>query len=204
MKNIILLVFTAIMLFSCSSTLKVTTNVDPTANFSAFKTLEFYGWTKLSDEGLLAFYKKNIEKSFQTEFLNRGIKTVNKGDGDIIVSLYIVIDKKIEKVATTSSTNIGNLSPFIGFYGYGGYYGYGPEYGWGGGYPNSITTVVDHEYETGTLIVSVYDARKKELIWEAVGSKPLSQNLMDAEESKNKIQEIVADIMKKYPVKPQK
>lgn len=212
MKKKLLIVLTGIILFSCSSTLKVTSEIDPTVDFSGFKTLEYYGWSEESRARILDFYKINLEKSFESEFLNRGIRAVNKGEGDIIVSIHVIIKTKIETVAHTSSTNIGNVNynagmytyGNIGMYGYGGFYGYGPNYAWGGGHTQSITTYSDQEYEDGTLIVSVYDAKKKELIWEAAGSKPLGLGTEDLDEAKNKMRKTVAEIMKKYPVRPKK
>jgi len=210
MKKILFIVLTGIILFSCSSTLKVTSEVDSTVDFSAFETLEYYGWTEESRARILDFYKINLEKSFANEFLNRGIKVVNKGEGDIIVSLHMVIKKRIEKVATTSSTNIGKVNSYagmygyMGMYGYGGFYGYGPNYAWGGGHPPSITTYSNREFEDGTLIVSVYDAQKKELIWEATGSKPLSVGIKDPDDAEKKMQKTVAEIMKKYPIRPER
>jgi hypothetical protein len=208
MKKIVFIVLTGIIMFSCSSTLKVTSDVDPTTDFSAFKTLEYYGWIEDSNTKVLDFYKINLERSFESEFLNRGIKAVNKGEGDIIVSLHIIIETKVETVANTTSTNIGKVNGYGGMYGYGGFYGYGPHYGWGVGHPHpqslSITTYSDQKFEAGTLIVSVYDAKKKELIWEAAGSKPLSRSIKDADDAENKMRVTVAEIMKKYPVRPKR
>lgn len=216
MKNKIFIVLAGILLFSCSSTLRVTSEVDPEVDFSSFKTLEYYGWTEESRTRILDYYRVNIEKSFGNEFLNRGIKTVKKGEGDIIVSLHIIIRKKIETVAETTTTNIGTVNyyggsygyagshGYIGVYGYGGFYGYGPNYAWRSGYTPSITTYSDREYDDGTLIVSVYDAKKKELIWEAAGSKPLDIGVTDINEKEESMRNTVAKIMKKYPVQSKK
>lgn len=126
--------------------------------------MEYYEWIEDSNTKVLDFYKINLEKYFESEFLKRRIKAVNKSEGDIIVSLLIIIKTKVETVANTTSTNIGKVNNYGGMHGYGGFYGYG--YGWGGGHPQSqsITTYSEQEYEAGTLIVSVYDAKKKELI----------------------------------------
>lgn len=218
MKKGIFIVLTAIILFSCSSALKVTSEVDETVDFSAFETLEYYGWNEDSQVKVMDFYKLNLEKSFETEFLNRGIKAVKKGEGDIIVSLHIIIKTEIETVAHTSSTNVGKThyngamygyggmhgyaGMYGGMYGYGGFYGFGPNYAWGGGHPQSMTTYSEQEYDEGTLIVSVYDAKKKELIWEAAGSKPLTTTLEDLDKAEKQMQETVAEIMKEYPVNP--
>lgn len=188
MKKIIFLL-PVIFAFSCSS-LKVMTDFDPTIDFSSYKSLEYYGWAENSDKILNRFDKERIEKSFAHEFKRRGIDIVEKGQGDMVVSLYIVTE---QKTSTTAHTN------HYGGYGYGGYYGYGPGWGWGGGH--STTTYSQYDYIEGTLIVSVFDAKKKELIWEAVGRGTVDENRKHADQ---KIARTVEKIMYKYPVRPTK
>lgn len=199
MKNILFVLVLSIILYSCGG-IKVITDKDPTTDFSTFKTFEYYGWEKNSDQAISSLDKKRIESAFGREFDNRGLTYVNKNEGDIIVSLHIVTEKKTETVANTNTTNMGGYGMY-GSRGYGGYYGYGPSYGWGGGHSTSTTTYSEKEYNVGTLIVSIYDANKKELVWEGVGIKTISENKknMDAKTDK-----AVAAIMYDYPVRPSK
>lgn len=197
MKNIILILLTAIVLSSCS-TLKVMSDVDRSIDFSQYKTLEFFGWTDTSTGIGGSFAKNRIENSFRDEFLKRGIKTVNKGEGDMIISLFIVSEKKTETFANTNTTYIGG--PY-GRYGYGGYYGYGPRYGWGGGYVHSSTTYTKRENNEGTLIISAYDAKKEELVWEAIAVKTIDRNSRTPEDD---IAKAVAKIMTTYPIQTAK
>lgn len=183
----LLFIFPILLAFSCSS-LKVYTDLDPTVDFSQYKSLEYYGWADNSDKILNKFDKDRIEQAFGNEFLKRGIKIVEKGQGDIVVSLFIVTEQKTSKTAHTNH---------YGGYGYGGYYGYGPGYGWGGGH--STTTYSEHDYTEGTLIVSVFDAKKKELVWEAVGRGTVEENPQNRDKS---IPKAAEQIMSKYPVKP--
>jgi hypothetical protein len=199
MRNILFFLLSGIMLFSCN-TIKVTTDVDASIDFTAFKTLEYYGWADNSDKILNSLEKDRIEKAFGTEFQNRGMSLAAKGEGDIIVSLYIVSEKKTETVANTSTTYTGGMGRY-GVRGYGGYYGYGPRYGWGGSYASSTTTYSDREYNVGTLIVSVYDAKKKELIWESVGTKTVDDNPKTPDKN---IAKAASKIMNEYPVQPSK
>ncbi len=188
---IILLAFT-----SCSST-KFNANYDKSVDFSKYKTLEFYGWKEGSYFRISQFDKERIEQSFASEFQKRGIDIVPKGSGgDMLVSLYVVTQDKKSYTSTTVST--GGPYGFYG-YGYGGFYGYGPGWGWGPGFSTSTIHAVD--YKTGTLICSVYDAKKKQLIWEGVISGTLSDD--PAVRAKN-IPKMVSYLMRKYPVKPVK
>ena len=183
----------AILLMSCCffscDTLKVTSDMDPTTNFEDYKSLEYYGWAEDSDKLLNRFDKERIEKAFGEEFLKRGIDIVEKGQGDMIVTLYIVTQQKTQTTATTTGGGMG----------YGGYYGYGPGWGWGGGM--STTTFNEYDYTVGTLLVSAYDAKKQKLIWQAAGSGTVEEDPRAREKS---IPAAAAKMMAKYPVKKKK
>ncbi len=192
MKKLIILLIVTSLTFSCS-TIKVTSDMDQTVNFDEYKTFEYYGWAEESDKVLNRFDKERIEAAFGEEFKKRGLKYVEE-DGDLVVSLFIVVDTKKETTSSTSYMGGG------GYYGYGGYWGYGPHWGYGPGMGTSYTTYSDHEYEVGTLSCSVYDKEKKQLIWESVGTKTLSENPNGREE---RIKKAAAAIMEPYPVSPE-
>ena len=187
MKNYLIIIAIAFATLSCSS-LKVTTVFDPSVDFTQLKTLEFYGWAENSAAILNEFDQQRIEKAFGNEFAKRNIEVVEDG-GDMIVSLYIVTEQKTQTTANTYGYGGG----------YGGYYGYGPGYGWGMGH--STTTYTDHEYTVGTLIISIFDPVKEQLIWESVGRGEIEQHPRNAERA---INYYVAQIMREYPVKPVK
>jgi len=119
MKYLNSFLFLSIIFFGACSSIKVTSDYDKEADFTKYKTFEYYGWTDESDKILNRFQKERIEKAFGDEFAKRGLKFV-EGNGDMVVSLYVVVD---QKTSTTAYTN---------HYGGGGY-GYGGM-GWHGGY----------------------------------------------------------------------
>lgn len=189
MKKIVFTLFISYSIMACSS-IQVTTDLDKTVDFSQHKSLEYWGWADNTDQILNRFDKERIESAFADEFTKRGIKLVEKGQGDLIASLYIVTEQKTRKTATTTSMGGG-----FGGYGYGGYYDYGPGYGWGTGH--STTTFNESDYLVGTLAISVFDAQKKELIWESIGKETVDEDPKTNEEG---IPKAVAAIMKEYPV----
>jgi len=191
MKKIFIAVVAAISITSCSS-IKITSDKDGEADFSQFKTLSYYGWQKDSDKILNQFDKERIEKSFADEFKKRGVSVVEK-NGDIIVSLYIVVDKKTGTTAYTNHYGAG------GPYGYYGGFGYGAGWGWGMGY--STTTYHDYDYLVGTLVCDVFEYDTKKLIWQGVVSGEIDQNPKNRERN---IPRVVKELMKRYPVAPEK
>ncbi|HEC42864.1 MAG TPA: DUF4136 domain-containing protein [Bacteroides sp.] len=185
MRKLAFVVLGGLLLTACSG-VKVVTDLDKTIDFTEYKSLEYWGWADDSDEILNRFDKERLETAFANEFKKRGIDIVEKGEGDMIVSLYIVAEQKVQRSATTTSMG-----------GYGGRYGYGPGYGWGGGH--STTTMHEYEYTEGTLLVSVFDAEKNELIWESAGTGTINEK---PEKREAGIPKAVALIMKEYPVPP--
>ncbi len=190
MKALVMIVITTIVLGGCSS-IKVISDQDSTVDFTKFSTFEYYGWAEESDKMLNRFDKERIESAFGDEFRKRGMTYVESG-GDVIVTLFIVAEQKTKTTATT--TGMGGM-----YGGYGGYYGHGPGYGWGGGM--STTTYSDYDYVVGTLVVDMYDAKAKQLIWEASGSGTIKENPKGRED---RIKNTASLIMKKYPVPPTK
>ena len=194
LKSSVIIGFLTIMISGCSS-LKVTSDMDKSVDFSQISTFEYYGWADDSDEILNRFDKERIEQAFGAEFNKRNMKLV-ESDADVTVALYIVTEQKTNKSSTTTGMG-GGYGRYSG-YGYGGHYGYGPGWGWGGS-GMSTTTYSEYEYEVGTLIVSVFDTKKEELIWTSIGKGTINE---DPDKREKSIPKAVKSIMEKYPIKP--
>ena len=189
-KYLVLSVLSVVLLASCSS-IKVVTDIDPTVDFTKYKTYEYYGWAEESGKLLNQLEKTRIEKAFGLELSKRDLNYV-KEDGELIITLHIVTEKKTQKTATTD-----NFGGYGGGYGYGGYYGYGPGWGYGGGH--SSTTINEYDYVVGTLIISFYDKKEESLIWESVGQKTLSESGKNRDE---KVAKSAMAMMRDFPIKP--
>ncbi|GJM30516.1 MAG: hypothetical protein DHS20C17_31510 [Cyclobacteriaceae bacterium] len=174
------------LLVSCSST-KITSDYDKETDFSQYKDFHYLGWAKQSDQILNDLDKTRIEKAFTNEFAKRGVKFVDKSEADATVSLFVVVD---ERTSTTA------YSDYYGGMGYGYGYGY-PRWGWGGGM--STTRYQENHYLVGTLVVDVFDAGSKKLIWQGVASGTINENTKNREE---RINRLARAIMVNYPVEP--
>ena len=193
MKKQILMIagFSALLILNSCSGIKVVSDVDPTVNWSDYKTFEYYGWAKESDKILTPFDRERIENAFGEEFEKRGLGYVEKG-GDMIVVLFIVVEQKTGQTATT--THMGGVGGY-----YGDFYDYGPGYDWGPGYGGgmSTTSIQEYDYQVGTLIVDVFDAKEEKLIWEGIGTKTVDEN---PETRDKNIPKSVMKIMSKFPI----
>ena len=193
MKYLVSILFLSLIVLGACSSIKVTSDYDKEADFTKYKTYEYYGWAEESDKILNRFQKERIESAFGDEFAKRGLKYV-EGNGDMVVSLFVVVDKKTSTTAYTNHYGTGG-------YGYGGggwYGGYGGGYG-GMGMGTSTTTYSENDYLEGTLVVDVFDKAEKKMIWQSVGQKTIEENPKKAESNTPKV---AAAIMKPFPIQP--
>jgi hypothetical protein len=188
LKTSMMLSFFAFICFGCSGT-KVISDKDHTVDFSNIKTFEFYGWAENSDQVLTRFDKERIETAFAQEGKKRGITRVNS-DSDVIVILFVTGEMKTQVTAQTNTMGMGGMS--------GRGRGMGSP-GWGWGTTHSTTTINESNYLVGTLMIEMFDKKDEKLIWQAIGSKTVSE---DPKKRESGIPKKVAAIMKTYPVSP--
>ena len=185
MKQLLLIFTSLIFLASCSS-IKVTADYDKKADFSKYKTATFLGWQDDADKLLNDIDKKRFRDAFRAEMAKRNIDIVEEG-GDMAIVLFLVADAK---------TSINAYTNY-----YGGGYGRYHRGGWGWGAGHSTTTYTQDDYVQGTLVVDVYDNTSGDLIWQGVGTKTIEEK---AEKREKTIPKVVAAVMNKFPVKPEK
>jgi hypothetical protein len=84
-----------------------------------------------------------------------------------------------------------------------GGYGYGPRWGWGmgAGMGTSTTTYVEDDYMEGTLVMDMYDAKSKSMVWQGILNTNVKENPEKREKS---IPKNIKKLMKEYPIKPTK
>jgi len=130
---------------------QVKTDYDRNANFSQYKT---YSWTKVQTEDQL--WVDRIKQAVNTALKAKGLTPVESG-GDIAI------------VAIEMTKNQQTLNTF--------YDGFGGGWGWrrGGGFGGfgDATTTTD-TYKVGTLVVDLFDAHTKTLLWRGSASDTLS------------------------------
>ena len=175
-KTIPLLVL-LIMVSSCSS-VRVATDYDKKANFNEYKTFAFFK-TGIDKAEISDLDKRRILRAIEAELLAKGF--TKSENPDLLISLFTKSQQRVD---------VYNNSWGYGAWGWGGYGGFGPGWGWGWNQPN--TTVRTQ----GVLYIDLIDAKKKELIWQGMGTGYLSRNMEKKEE---RIKEFVAKIMEKYP-----
>jgi Domain of unknown function (DUF4136) len=125
---------------------QVKTDFDRSTDFSHYKT---YSWEKVQTQDPL--WVDRIKEAVNAALTAKGLTPVESG-GDVAI------------VAMEMTKNQRTLNTF--------YDGFGGGWRWGGGFGNATTTV--DNYKVGTLVVDLFDANTKKVIWRGSASDTLS------------------------------
>lgn len=136
-----------LLLASASFAQQVQTDYDRSANFAKYKT---YSWEKVSTRDPLIIDR--IKSSVNAAMAAKGWTEVPSGGDAALVAMETTRDRK-------------TLDTF--------YNGFGRGWRWGG-FGDATTTV--QTYQVGTLVVDIFDANAKKLIWRGSASGTLSNN----------------------------
>jgi hypothetical protein len=151
---------------------QVKTDFDHQTNFSQYKT---YSWQEIKSANSL--WDTRIKNAVDAQLAAKGWNRVDNG-GDVA----------IVAIATTQTQR--SLQTF--------YDGFGGGWGWrrfgGGGFGESTTT--EQDYKEGTLVVDMYDAKNKQLIWRGSAEDTLSSK---ADKNEKNLDKGVAKMLKKFP-----
>ncbi len=186
MKKFILFLLILPLFFSSCSSLKVTADYDPAADFTQYKTFSFLPWNLQSDEILTDRDKERFRNAVGYEMQRVGYK-YDPANADLTINIFIIVDQK-----TGTSTYADYYSSGIGV----GYY-YGP---WGSNYAGGVsafTVMHSYDYEDGTLILDVLDVKKKQIAWQGIAKKTLKSA---PKNDGTGIQSIIAKLFEHYPL----
>ena len=173
MKTLPLLLLLVLVATSCSS-VRVASDYDKNANFSQLKTFAFYK-TGIDKAEISDLDKRRILRAIESELLAKGY--TKSENPDMLVSIFTKSQQRVD---------VYNNAWGFGGWGWGGFGGWC----WGWNQP-SVSTRTE-----GTLYIDLIDAKKKELVWQGMGTGYLSQNMERKEE---RIKEFVTKVMEKYP-----
>lgn len=175
----------AVALSGCGSGISVTSDWEPGVDFTSFKTfvvLEEAG----GSSGIDQLTQNRIKTSITSNLQAKGMRQADsKDDADAAVGWQVTTDQRSS--FQTVSTGWGGYG-----YGWGGWYGGGM-----GGMSTSRTT--ETRYEVGTLVIAMFDTKRKEMIFTATGSKTLRTDNPSPQEAQKRIDEAVAKILEKFP-----
>lgn len=186
MKRTLPLYFLALgLLLNSCATVKVATKKEEHVDYEQYKTYSFMGWAANSDRIMSNEDKKLVHQAFRDEFDRRGLEFV-RGGGDMMVSLFIVVDEE---------SAVSGYNDYVGRGAYMNSY-YSTGYGWGYGY-SPTSNYKSREYMVGTLVMDVYDAKGSKQIWQGIASGTIKQQ--NSSRAK-RIRRTVASLMRRFPM----
>lgn len=158
--------------------MSATMDFDQDVDFSTVKT---YQWAGEKKEGLSDLVHKRIIEYVDVELAAKGLSKV-ASDPDV----YVIYHGDDNEMTVLNTSTYG--------YGYGRGWGY-----YGGGMGGSTTTV--STYTEGTLVIDMYSAEKKELIWRGSVTGTIDE---DPQKNAKIIKKAVEKLFKKYPPEKKK
>jgi len=171
----------AILLSACAAPQpQIRSNFDRSTDFSRYRTYNIMATAGRSADGYETIVGQSIRAAVEQEMESRGY--VKDADPDLLVN-YSVTVQKVQKVST-----IPAAGPPPPYYYRGGIYGTWPSY--------SYDTWV-REYDEGTLLIDVVDAKRQQLVWEAAGTGRLKKAI--TEDTEARARNAVALLFARYP-----
>jgi hypothetical protein len=149
---------------------QVKTDFDHQTSFAQYKT---YSWQEVKVKNPL--WDSRIKNAVDAQLQAKGWTPVATG-GDVAI------------VAMATTQTQRTLETF--------YNGFGGGWRWRGFGGIGDATTTEQDYKEGTLVVDMYDAKTKQLIWRGSAEDTLSNQ---AEKNEKKLDKGVAKMFKKFP-----
>jgi hypothetical protein len=179
--KVLLTAILAITIGGCASGPKIRADADPTVNLTTYHTFGFFDHLATDRSSYSTMITSRLKDATRRELKRRGYEESTENP-ELLVNFNTNVQNKTD-VQSAPSANAG-------FYGYrSGVYG-----AWGG-YPQDVYTT---HYQEGTLVMDMVDAKKKQLVWQAVAQARLTKKVM--EDPAAAIDSIVTEMFTKYPV----
>ena len=158
--------------------LQTSTEFSSKTDFSKFKT---WSWGQ-ADVPANPKAEKRIHDDIEAQLAAKGWTKVEAGPGDAVVSVHGVVK---------DTDNYDVL-----------YSGWAPGWNWSGvGVGSGVGTSVQTKVRSGTLVIDVFDAASKSLVWRGTAEGTLGPP-SEVEANLKKIDQAVEKLMKRFPPTP--
>ena len=152
----------------------VKVDYDKAANFGAIKTFSIKLGTSWGNQ----LGEKRVMDEFTQALTEKGWKVAPEGQADAQVVLH---------GATETKRSLNTFYSGMGGYGY---------RGWGGMGGMGTATTTESEYTVGTLVVDIFDATGKNLMWRGIAQDELSDK---PEKNVKKLEKASDKMFKDFP-----
>ncbi|MEO6517921.1 MAG: DUF4136 domain-containing protein [Pseudoxanthomonas sp.] len=170
-----------LLLAACASGPRISSEIDPQANFSSYRSFGFYTPLALEKEGYATPTTDRIKAAARAQLESRGY-TYSATQPDLWVNLNAYMQ---EKTSVTSTPTVD----------YDYYYSYRARTYVAVPYWRDQTSV--RQYTEGTLNVDLVDRRKNSLVWEGIAVGRMAR--LKPEQRATRIDATMAEIFAAYP-----
>ena len=173
------------LLAGCATGPRISTDSDPRADFSAYRTFAFYSPLAIEREGYASLVSGRMKDAARAQMESHGYR-YSESDPDLWLNINAYMQQRTD-VSTMPEVD------------YAYYYSYRARGYVAMPYWHDRTTV--RRYTEGTMNIDLVDARRNALVWEgiAVGRVPRGQ---DAAARDAAIDSTIADIFAAFPYRP--
>lgn len=168
------------LLAACTTAPRISSDSDPRADFSAYRTFAFYSPLAIEREGYASLVSGRIKDAARREMEARGYR-YSEDDPDLWLNINAYMQQRTD-VSTVPDVD------YAYYYSYRGYVAVP--------YWHDRTTV--HRYTEGTMNVDLVDARRNALVWEGIAVGRVSRNQAAAERDAS-IDSTIQAIFAQYP-----
>ena len=168
-----------ILLLPACSSIEVSENYDTSYDFSGLKTYDIVPVENKKYELVV----KQLKSELRKQLTNKGFKQ-NTSNPDFLVALHGGTEDKV----SIQTTNYG--------YNYGGWYERRYERGYVGRYYDA--RIDAYEYQEGTLVVDIIDAKNKTLIFQSTITKTIDKGA-SMEKRQENIKNVITKALQSFP-----
>lgn len=155
MKRLLIIFGVLTAIYGCSP--RVAVDSSSQTDFSKYKTFTWMDSDVKAGQNPLYYNQlatESVENTMANVLQQKGLSE-NSSNPDLLIGYHFFVENKTQTVATPSPV----YGPYLGW-GRWGYRGWGPGWwGWGG------TQYTQQQYQAGTLVVDMVDARTRKLVW---------------------------------------
>ena len=179
--TVVAVVALVLLLAACATGPRITSEVDPQADFASYRTFAFYSPLALEKEGYATPTSERIKAATRAQMESRGY-VYSAEQADLLVNINGNLQERTD-VSTVPSMD------------YARYYGYRGR----GMYAVPVWTEETRvsQYTEGTLNIDVIDRAQNRMVWEGIAVRRVSK--MKPEARAARIDATVADIFASFP-----
>jgi hypothetical protein len=167
----------------CASGPTIRSNVDPSVNFTTFRTFSFLQPLSTDREGYQTLISQQLIVSAQRELESRGL-TRDDNKPDLLINFSADLDQRLRVTQTSAPTASSFNRHRHGLY---------------STWPTYQRTEI-RQYTLGTLGVDVVDASRRQLIWEGFALGRVTQRTTD--NIGPVLNDAVVEIFREFPLPP--